>query len=145
MRREAIEDALALGESVLQYGWQDELGDVFLLTKTMEIYTYSKTVLGCYCWSPKTYAQLQKMGLIFNDLVTDDRIYRFYTDRANLPQLLELGTHKRRPHKNGQWIRDKVRRLGHQIRPITSEQKVMLRAKIAEGGNHDRQLGLELD
>jgi hypothetical protein len=138
MRKETIEDALTLGKDALTHLWRDDIGDVFLLTKTMEIYPYSKSVLGGYCWSRKTYLQLTKMGVIFDDLVTDDRIYRFYTKRTNLPLLLSLGAHKRRPYKNGKWLKDKERKLGHRIRPITAEQNALLRAKFEEV-SHERR------
>jgi hypothetical protein len=139
MRAEVIEDALTLGKDTLPHLWQDEQGDIFVLSKHMEIYPYSKSVLGCYCWSRKTYLQLTIMGVIFNDLVSDDRIYRFYTKRENLSHLLSLGKYKRRPHQNGKWLKDRERKLGHRIRPITAEQKSMLRAKFAEVTEYDRQ------
>jgi len=97
--------------------FKDELGDPFLLTKVMEIYCYSNTVLQCYCWHKKTYLQLQKSGLIFDDLETSDRIYVFKVKRENLPRIYALGAFKRRPRRNGRWLKDKEHRLGHRITP----------------------------
>ena len=65
--------------------WKDEIKDVFILTKTMEIYLYSRTVWGCDCWRKKTYLQLKKMGLIFDEWDTDEGIYTFRSDIQNLP------------------------------------------------------------
>jgi len=36
---------------------------------------------------------------------------------SNLPFLIQLGAFKRRPDINGNWIREKEARLGHQIIP----------------------------
>lgn len=132
MRRDAIESALTLGRDALSHMWRDELGDLFILTKRLEAYAFSKTVLGCYCWHRKTYLLLKKRGGIFNDVITDDRIRSFRINKENLPLLLSLGAFKRRPDKEGQWIKDKERRLGHRIRPLTAEQKTLLRAEFAK-------------
>ncbi|MBT4485533.1 MAG: hypothetical protein HOC71_17840 [Candidatus Latescibacteria bacterium] len=117
MRAEVIEDIQTLGELALPHLWKDEINDVFILTKRMEIYVYSKTVLGCYCFHKKTYLQLRKKGLIFHIHETDDPLVFFLTDLANLTLLLALGTFKRRPHKNGRWIKSKEILLGHRILP----------------------------
>ena len=107
------------------YLWKDEINDPFLLTKHMELYLYSgytpdkidNAVLGCYCWTRKIASQLRKMGVTFDDWSTDDGIYTFKTYIANLPLILSLGAFKRRPSKNGKWVEDKERRLGHRILP----------------------------
>ena len=98
--------------------YKDEINDPFLLTKFMEIYRYSKDTLGCYCWSKRIYIQLKKMGIIFNEWSTDDKLYTFHVDVANLPQLISIGSHSRRVHRYGRWVRDKERRLGHKIIPF---------------------------
>ena len=107
MKPEVKKNIQTLGKSSISHLWKDEIGDVFLLTKRMEIYAYSKTVLGCYCWHRKTYLQLQKMGVFFDVQETDDSVVSFSVKRANLPQLLALGGFKRRPHRNGKWIKRK--------------------------------------
>jgi hypothetical protein len=50
---EITNDVLSLGKKPISHCWKDEIGDVFILTKYMEIYLYSKTILGCYCWYKK--------------------------------------------------------------------------------------------
>ncbi len=57
------------------------------------------------------------MGITFNDWSTDDKLYTFHTDVANLPQLIATGSHIRRIHKDGRWLKNKERRLGHKIIP----------------------------
>lgn len=67
-----------------QYLWKDEINDIFLLTKKMEIYLYSgykketirDAVLGCYCWSSKTTSELHLKGLIFDFVLTGSGIYQ---------------------------------------------------------------------
>jgi hypothetical protein len=117
MKLEAIEDLQILGKQAIPHLWKDEAGDVFILTKRMEIYAFSQTVLGCYCFHRKTYLQLAKKGLIFKVHETSDPLVWFRTDRKNLPLLLSLGTFKRRPRLKGKWVRDKERLLGHKILP----------------------------
>ena len=115
LKRETVEDILTLGQDALKHLWKDEIDDVFVLTKRMEAYAYSKTVLKCYCWHRKTYLQLKKMGVIFDDLRTDDQIYYFKTSVENLSLILRLGGFKRRPYSKGKWIKNKEKRLGHKI------------------------------
>lgn len=57
--------------------WKDEINDVFILTKTIEIYLYSRTVWGCYCWSRKTMSLLRSKGLIFDEWGTEDGFVLF--------------------------------------------------------------------
>ena len=111
--------------SLRPYLWKDEINDVFLLSKNMEIYLYwgynpetiKKAVLGCYCWSTKITSQLRKKELIFEEWGTDDGLVTFKTDIKNLPLFLYLGAFKRRPNIKGEWIKDKERRLSHKIIP----------------------------
>lgn len=95
--------------------WCDEIGDEFLLTKSMEIYQHSDTTLKCLCWRKRVYLQLEKMKVITLENVTDDHLYVFYADLRNLPLLLSLGMHKRRPNIKGDYIRTLKERLGHDI------------------------------
>ena len=86
------------------YLWKNGINDLFLLTKHMELYLYSgnktdtidNVVLGCYCWSKKIAFQLRKQGMIYDFLETDDTLYLFKTNIANLPLILSLGAFKRR-------------------------------------------------
>lgn len=74
MRNEVIIDIESLGEVALPHLWRDEIGNVFVLTKAMEIFPFSKTVLSCYCWSSKVCLQLQKTGLIYDVRKTEDNL-----------------------------------------------------------------------
>lgn len=102
--------------------WKDENGDPFILTKYMEVYAYSDSILGCYCWHRKIRLQLQKLGLIFDVRETDDSVCFFKTDRRNLPLILSLGAFKRRPRVQGRWIKSKEKLLGHRILPYSPIQ-----------------------
>ena len=103
--------------------YKDEINDPFLLTSYMEIYRKSKTTLGCYCWSKRIYLQLKKEGIISEEYITEDKLYTFITENANLPLLIATGSHSRRIHRHGRWLRDKEKRLGHRIIPFNPEIK----------------------
>ena len=98
--------------------YKDETNSKFLLTKFMEIYRYSKDTLGCYCWNKRVYLQLKKMGIIFNEWSTEDKLYTFHVDVANLPRLIATGSYSRRCFKQGRWLKDKENRFGHRIYPF---------------------------
>jgi hypothetical protein len=98
--------------------FKDEINHTFLLTKSMEIYRKSDTILLCCCWSFKTYIQLRSKGIIFNDWSTDDGLYLFETNKDNLDSLIQCGTQKRRIHKNGKWLKSRERKLAHRIFPF---------------------------
>ncbi|MCK4358331.1 MAG: hypothetical protein KAW92_06250 [Candidatus Cloacimonetes bacterium] len=97
--------------------YKDKINDPFILTRYMEIFRKSKTILGVYCWNKKIYALVKKLGLTFNDWQTDDRLYVFDTKVENLLQLIELGAHKKRVFRRGKWLKNKEKRLGHKIYP----------------------------
>ena len=109
--------------------YKDEISDPFLLIKYMEIYRKSDTILGCYCWSYKIFVQLQKTGCIYNEWSTDDRLYTFETEIANLPLLIATGSHSRRVSRHGRWLKDKEKRLGHKIYPFNP--------KLGKGGKNE--------
>ena len=83
-------------ESLKPYLWKDEINDLFLLGKHIELYLYwgyksetiDKAVLGCYCRSKKIAFQLKNRGLIYDFWNTDDGLYTFKTDITNLPLIL---------------------------------------------------------
>ena len=123
---DAIEKNNVMPLSALkQYLWKDEINDLFILTKHMELYLYwgykpetiKNAVLGCYSWSYKITSLLRRKGLIFDEWSTDEGLYTFKIDIRNLPLILSLGAFKRRPNKTGNWIQDKERKLGHRILP----------------------------
>ena len=98
--------------------YKDELNDIFLLTKYLEIYLKSNTILKCTCWNKRVFSSLKKTGLIFNEWETSDKLYIFEIDNANLPLLIATGSHSRRVSRHGRWLKDKERRLGHRIIPF---------------------------
>ncbi|MDA3813941.1 MAG: hypothetical protein PF570_06770 [Candidatus Cloacimonetes bacterium] len=98
--------------------YKDEINEQFLLLKNMEIYRKSKTTLGVNCWSKNIYLQLEKEGITTDDFLTDDRLYLFETDNPKLPRLLATGSHSRRIHHKGRWLKDKEKRLAHKIIPF---------------------------
>jgi len=104
-----------ISEKYRQMIWKDEINDTFLLTKYCEIYKYSNKVLGLYIWSRKMCLQLQNMGLISKECYTNDGLYCYYAEIENLDTIIQIGAFKRRPHKKGNWIIDKEKRLGHKI------------------------------
>ena len=96
--------------------WQDELKTTFILTKNLEIYMYSDTMLGIYCWN---YGFMNRIKpFVLNAWRTDppDTIYTGQVAIENLPELLKRGCVIRRPSIEGNWIHDKKRLLGHEIR-----------------------------
>jgi len=98
--------------------YKDEANNTFLITMYLEIYRKSKSILKCSCWNKKVYSSLQKTGLIFNEWSTDDKLYTFEVDIANLPLLIATGSHSRRVSRQGRWLKDKETRLGHKIIPF---------------------------
>jgi len=97
--------------------YRDELGDDFILLKYGEVFKYSKNILRLYCWNKKMSFQLKKMGVILNQTETDDKLYILDVKTENLPLLISLGAFKRRPNKQGKWIKSKEKKLGHKILP----------------------------
>jgi hypothetical protein len=81
----------------------------------MEIYRQSNSTLKVLCWSKKVFSQLKKEGIISNEFITDDNLYTFEVENAKLSRLFATGSHKRRIYKNGRWLKDKEKRLGHKI------------------------------
>ncbi|MFC1512119.1 hypothetical protein ACFL5H_02875 [Candidatus Latescibacterota bacterium] len=115
------------------YLWKDEINDVFLLTKHMEVYFYNAEVLACYCWSHKTMLLLRSKGLIFDIWGTDDGLYAFKTKIENLPFILTTGAFKRRPDVNGTWIRSREEKLGHRIFPFRPDMEEKEEVPIIKG------------
>jgi len=95
--------------------YMDELGQHFLLTNHMEIFSRSAKILGCYCWHYKIFQKLRKKGIILNEHVTDDELYVFDVNADHLEILIECGTPKRRIYKNGKRLHSLEIKLGHRI------------------------------
>ena len=101
--------------------WQDELGEDFLLLKYAEVYRYSQDILRVVVFTlknpPTKLSLLRKEGVILNEFRTDDPLLILDIDKQYLPRIIALGDFKRRPNKNGAWIKDKEQRLAHKILP----------------------------
>ena len=101
--------------------WQDELGDDFLLLKYCEVYRYSEDVMRVVVFTlknpPSELALLRKQGVILREFKTDDPLLLLDIDKQYLPRIIAMGEFKRRPNKNGAWIKDKEHRLAHKILP----------------------------
>ncbi|HDY88139.1 MAG TPA: hypothetical protein ENH82_08515 [bacterium] len=95
--------------------WHDKINDVFILTKRMEIYFWSRYILECYCWSHQTYVLLRRKGLILEEQSSNEPFYIFKVSIENLPFLISQGGFKRRPDKEGNWIVTRRHMLGHEI------------------------------
>jgi hypothetical protein len=95
--------------------YRDEIFDSFLLLLNMEVYRKSETQLGVYCWVKSVFLKLKKLGIVSNEFITDDKLYCFTTDNANLPLLIATGRHFKRIYQHGRWLKDKERRLAHKI------------------------------
>jgi hypothetical protein len=100
--------------------WQDEIKDVFLLSKDMEIFPLSKTHLRCYVFSPSIRSEMLQKGWILEEHLTDDDFYTLDINAANLVDILDLcRLFKYRPHLQGPWVTKMVKRLGHSVSPYT--------------------------
>jgi len=96
--------------------WQDEVSDLFILTKNMELYLSGEEILTGICWNRITKFKIQKLQGISNEKETDDTLYVFNSDLRNLPQLLLLGhVFRQRPDRFGNWILGKEKLLGHKL------------------------------
>ncbi|MFC1509692.1 hypothetical protein ACFL60_08440 [Candidatus Omnitrophota bacterium] len=95
--------------------WHDEIKDVFMLTKRMEIYFWSRYILGCYVWSRQTYVLLRRKGLILEEQPSDEPFRIIKVGVEHLPFLISQGGYKRRPDKEGNFIATRRHMLGHEI------------------------------
>ena len=105
--------------------WHDDIKDVFILTKRMEIYFWGRYILECYSWSYQTFVLLRRKGLILEEQPSDEQFYIFKVGVENLPFLISQGGYRRRPDKEGNWIATKRLMLAHEIisfRPEVWEQ-----------------------
>ena len=101
--------------------WQDELGDDFLLLKYGEVYRYSEDTVRVIIFAlknlPSELSLLRKQGVILNEFMTDDPLLVLDIDKQYLSRIISMGEFKRRPDKNGKWVKDKELRLAHKILP----------------------------
>ncbi len=124
--------------------WQDELGDDFLLLKYGEVYEYDKNTLRLLAWSRKIRIQLRRKGVVLNETSYDDGLYSLDIDRSNLSLLIQLGRFKRRPYKDGKWIKAKEQLLGHRIIPFNPTLKDSLNVSERPVTHSRQRAGLSL-
>lgn len=111
--------------------WKDESEELhdFLILKDCEVYRRSKDILRLVVFNPKAFFQkaslLKKEGAIFNEWWLDDGLVLLDVDKRSLPCIISLGAFKRRPNRNGTWIKDKERRLAHRILPYNPKLRDM--------------------
>ncbi len=124
--------------------WKDEIGDSFLLLKYGGVYRYSENTLRLLVWSRKTRIQLRRKGVVLHETSYDDGLYALDIARSNLSLLIQLGTFKRRPHKNGKWIKAKELLLGHRIIPFnpTLEENQGIETHSSTQSRQKRKLSL---
>lgn len=108
-------------QSIRHLIWQDEIHDIFILTREMEIYCYSDKILGLYIWNWNTKRKLRSKGLIYAEIPCDDGILACHADSSNLSDLLPSYCGVQRFPKNSKWIKGKEELLGHKILPFWIE------------------------
>ena len=97
--------------------YKDDINDKFLLTKFGEVYEYDKNTLRLIAWNKSKYKQLVKTGILTDLDYTDDHLFMGTFKNQDLPTVLNMGIHLKRPHKSGKWIKDKEIKLTHKIKP----------------------------
>ncbi len=103
--------------------WKDEIGDSFLLLRYGEVYRYGEDTLRLLTWSREKCIWLRQKGVILNETSYDDGLYAIDIDRSDLGLLIQLGAFKRRPYKDGKWLKHKEGLLGHRIIPYRATLK----------------------
>ena len=101
--------------------FKDEIGDLFLLTKHMEIFVYSPSVLGVYAWNDRILKRTEMEGKATNIQESDDHVIGFRTPIENLDLLLSFGVFRRRPDREGVWWSAHEKILGHRIFTFTPD------------------------
>jgi hypothetical protein len=117
------------------YIWQDECQEVFLLTKSMEIWLWSETSLGLYIFNKNVLTKLHNLGLIFDEIPQDDPCTECKTKIENLPYLLSFNQRgKKRPPKRCKWVLKMEKLLAHRILPfhIRKDEKGKINPKALE-------------
>jgi hypothetical protein len=97
--------------------WKDECGDDFLLLKYAEVYRYSENTIRLHIWNKKYLLLVRSKGWILYERHLDEPFFIVDIDTTNLESIIQLGAFKRRPDKNGAWIKEKGRLLAHKIIP----------------------------
>lgn len=106
--------------------WQDEIQDVFILNKRMEVFPLSPDTCRCYVFGCQTASRLRKMGVILNDLRADEGFYVLDVKSENLPRILiPNDMYRYRPHLSGAWIRRMEAALSHRIFPYNTTRRAV--------------------
>lgn len=104
--------------------WKDECGDDFLLLKYAEVYRYSKTTVRLHIWFKKYVLLVHSKGWILNERHLNEQFTVVDVDLTNLEQIIQLGAFKRRPDRNGAWIKRLEQILAHKIIPVITPTTV---------------------
>jgi hypothetical protein len=112
-----------INERMIHLLYKDELGDIFILTKYFEIFMKEDDNLGVYSWNTNAFKKVKQYALQEPVKALDIHCFEIHTD--DLDNLIRLGVHKRRVHRNGTWLQDKEKRLGHIIMPYTPTIKTI--------------------
>jgi hypothetical protein len=119
--------------------WKDEIGDSFLMLKYGEVYRYTQNTLRLLTWSREKCVWLRQKGVILNESAYDDGLYAIDIVRSNLSLLIQLGRFKRRPYKDGKWIKAKEQLLGHRMIPY---RPTLSDSRTAPEESHSRKHGM---
>ncbi len=103
--------------------WKDELGADFLLLKVGEVYRFSPKTVRCHFTGFSNRSWLRKKGVILNETPVDEKFYILDVLVENLPKLIAKYGFRRRPHKNGKWLRNMENVLAHIILLYNPELK----------------------
>ena len=107
------------------YVYRDEIGDMFLLTKNMELYldigytpeTIGEAVLGVYFWYTSSRLKGHNREL-FYDLWRDDELWHAKMKLEHLTPLLQLYPRSNQYSRKSKKIKKLEEFLGHRIIPL---------------------------
>jgi len=95
--------------------YQDEVNDLFVLTKYGEIYPFSNDLFIVNTWSPSMASKIERTFPIIDMEKLSDGITQFKIELKYLEKVMGLKTFKRRPHQSGTFIKYAEEKLGHKI------------------------------
>lgn len=102
--------------------WQDDQRDLFVLLKGCEVFEFNNKLLRLIVWRRKLLPRLRNMLLFSKICETDDNLALCEVDRLEFNKIKNVfGTHKRRPHIKGEYLKNLKERLGHDIKPYRTE------------------------
>lgn len=96
--------------------WKDEIGDTFLILRCGEIFRISDEILGMYVFSHAQTDWLLLKKIIKHFRKTDDQFYcSAKMDKIDLPTVIKKFGYKRRPNREGLFIKRCEERFGHRV------------------------------